>query len=99
MTDIDRTTPASLVELAQRAVRSGRIDKVFLGFEGLGAGFPAPIGWIMYLDRVETTLAAQLGGPGEADLSCGALPLRWWSARPGASATTRRNSVLAPRQP
>ncbi|MFF3127033.1 hypothetical protein ACFVRD_33080 [Streptomyces sp. NPDC057908] len=61
MTDIDRTIPASLVELAQRAVRSGRIDKVSLGFEGLGADFPAPIGWIMHLNRVETTLAAQLG--------------------------------------
>ncbi|MGW6602578.1 hypothetical protein [Streptomyces sp. NPDC055036] len=59
MTEIDRTIPVSLVELAQRAVRSGRIDMVFLGFEGLGADFPAPIGWIMYLDRVETTLAAQ----------------------------------------
>ncbi|WP_406004590.1 hypothetical protein [Streptomyces sp. NBC_00987] len=61
MTDIDRTIPASLVELAQRALRSGRIDEVFLGFEGLGADFPAAIGWIMHLSRVETTLAAQLG--------------------------------------
>ncbi|MFC9755200.1 hypothetical protein [Streptomyces sp. NPDC056921] len=61
MTDIDRTIPASLVELAQRALRSGRIDEVFLGFEGLGADFPAPIGWIVHLNRVETTLAAQLG--------------------------------------
>ncbi|MEV7952898.1 hypothetical protein [Streptomyces sp. NPDC088141] len=61
MTDIDRTIPASLVELAQRALRSGRIDEVFLGFEGLGADFPAPIGWIMHLNRVEITLAAQLG--------------------------------------
>lgn len=36
-----------------------------------------------------------LGGPGEADLSCGATPLRWRSARPGVSATMRRDSVLA----
>ncbi|MFJ5725500.1 hypothetical protein [Streptomyces sp. NPDC093149] len=67
MTDIDRTIPASLVELAQRALRSGRIDEVFLGFEGLGADFPAPIGWIMHLNRVETTLAAQLGTSDEGN--------------------------------
>ncbi|MFF8917493.1 hypothetical protein ACF08M_30335 [Streptomyces sp. NPDC015032] len=61
MTDINRDIPASLVELAQRALRSGCIDEVFLGFESLGADFPAPIGWIMHLNRVETTLAAQSG--------------------------------------
>ncbi|MFI9629223.1 hypothetical protein [Streptomyces sp. NPDC052042] len=65
--DIDRKIPAALVGLAEEALRSGGIDEVFLGFEGLGADFPAPIGWIMHLHRVEEVLLAQAGLPDEGN--------------------------------
>ncbi|WP_424862997.1 hypothetical protein [Streptomyces sp. MMS24-I29] len=65
--DVDRTIPAALVGLAEEALRSGNVDEVFLGFEGLGADFPAPIGWIMHLHRVEEVLLALAGLPVESN--------------------------------
>lgn len=47
------TAPASLLALAEAAVLRG-LDRVFLGFEGLGADFPAPIGWLLHLHQQQT---------------------------------------------
>jgi hypothetical protein len=52
VTIVDRTLPADILELASLALTSG-LDEVHLMFEGLGADFPAPIGWQLLITRVD----------------------------------------------
>ena len=55
---IDRTLPAELADLARLAITGG-LDQVGLLFEGLGADFPASIGWQLSLTRTDP--AFQIG--------------------------------------
>lgn len=43
--------PHIMLELARLAIEQG-FDKVFLGFNGLGYDFPAPIGWRVHFEPV-----------------------------------------------
>ena len=43
--------PAAMLRIAETAVLRG-LDKVHLGYESLGADFPAPIGWQYHLTHV-----------------------------------------------
>lgn len=52
MATIDRTLPAELSELARLAITSG-LDEVHLLFQGLGADFPAAIGWQLSITRTD----------------------------------------------
>lgn len=49
---IDRTLPTELADLARLAITSG-LDKTALLFQGLGADFPASIGWQLSLTRTD----------------------------------------------
>jgi hypothetical protein len=60
-TTIDRTAPLAFRELAEIALKVGSIDHVSMGFEGLGADFPAPIGWILNMNRIDQVLLHQTG--------------------------------------
>lgn len=59
MSEIDRTLPNELAELAHLALVQG-LDEVHLLFEGLGADFPAPIGWQLNLTRIDPSVLIQL---------------------------------------
>lgn len=60
-TTIDRTMPQAFVELAERSLKTGTLDYVSIGFEGLGADFPAPIGWLLHMNRFGQVLLHQTG--------------------------------------
>lgn len=53
--------PQELLDLARRAVGRG-FDRVVLGFEGLGADFPAPVGWLLHLTRCDALSLHALTG-------------------------------------
>ena len=55
MSEINRTLPDELAELAHLALVEG-LDEVHLFFEGLGADFPASIGWQLSLTRVDPSV-------------------------------------------
>lgn len=59
MSDIDRTLPTELAELAHLALAQG-LDEVHLFFEGLGADFPASIGWQLSLTRIDPSVLIEL---------------------------------------
>lgn len=59
MSEINRTLPDELAELAHLALVQG-LDKVHLLFEGLGADFPASIGWQLSLTRIDPSVLIQL---------------------------------------
>lgn len=64
----DRTIHPQMLVLTELALRYG-LDEVSLGFEGLGSGFPAPIGWSLILTRREYQTIYQLTGePPELDV-------------------------------
>lgn len=48
----DRSIPQELIDLALLAIRRGA-QSVSIGHEGLGYDFPAPIGWMLWIHRVE----------------------------------------------
>lgn len=48
----DRSVPQQLVDIAVLAIRRGA-QRVSLHLEGLGADFPAPIGWLLRITRVD----------------------------------------------
>lgn len=60
---IDRTLPEELADVARLAVASG-LDKTVLHFEGLSHDFPAPIGWMLSISRVDQAYlnGLQIGG-------------------------------------
>lgn len=62
----DRTPPEDLLELARLALTAG-LDVVHLGFEGLGADFPAPIGWNLMFSRVQPGSTHALDSPFSVD--------------------------------
>lgn len=75
-TVVDRTPPASMLRLIKLALETG-LDKVSLGFEGMGYDFPAPIGWLLHLRRLDSyaadeeegnylTISARIGHEAEA---------------------------------
>ena len=59
MSEINRTLPDELAELAHLALVEG-LDEVHLFFEGLGADFPASIGWQLSLTRVDPSVLIEL---------------------------------------
>jgi len=64
---IDRTLPDGLAELAHLALVQG-LDEVHLFFEGLGADFPAPIGWQLSLTRINPSVLIELEIDKDPDL-------------------------------
>ena len=48
----DRSVPEQLIDIAVLAIRRGA-QRVSLLHEGLGADFPAPIGWLLRIRRLE----------------------------------------------
>ncbi|MFK0244524.1 hypothetical protein ACIQUM_07485 [Amycolatopsis azurea] len=66
MTVPDRAVPPELLDLARLALVTG-LDEVQLGFEGLGAHFPAPIGWILGMTRVDDIHIAVIESQGLSD--------------------------------
>lgn len=58
---VDRTVPASMIRLITLALETG-LDKVSLGFEGMGHDFPAPIGWLLHLRRLDCYATDEQGG-------------------------------------
>lgn len=61
----NRQLPEGMIKLLRLALESG-LDGIELGFEGLGADFPAPIGWQLHLRRVDEMLVE---GPIGSDAS------------------------------
>lgn len=59
MSEINRTLPDELAELAHLALVQG-LDEVHLLFEGLGADFPASIGWQLSLTRIDPSVLIEL---------------------------------------
>lgn len=56
-----RTAPQAFIDLAEQALRGGALDRVFIGFEHLDSDFPAPIGWVLGMHRVDPIVLAQTG--------------------------------------
>lgn len=50
MPKVDRSLPQSMKNIAREAILHGFCD-VYLGFEGLGSGYPADIGWLIHLKK------------------------------------------------
>lgn len=71
----DRTPPAELIYLVRLAIRQG-LDTVSLHFESLGADFPAPIGWMVNLDRYDPAYVNHLNSSGQSEcISCNHLTI------------------------
>lgn len=66
----DRRMPQAMLDLYLLALETGTIDQVELGYEGLDAEFPAPVGWMLHLTRVEPELAHELGVDGDDNHLC-----------------------------
>lgn len=67
---VDRSLPGELRDLARLAVTSG-LAEVNLLFQGLGADFPAPIGWQLSLTRVDPSVLMGRALEGREDLRGG----------------------------